>query len=487
MIPLKEEPKLEAALYFSDEDAEQLLSCQGTIAHAGNVVITAARHESLLAHYTRTMLADINRSARSAVAIRRMPKTSDGILDRLNEHLASLDMASLETKRVVKTREIWLYELPGPAQSDLLQLAAKMVGQFKAAGVSIVVHSRQVRPDSQHLQKLAQRLRAKHFVFQTPNQEQCRRLSENVKGRPEAAQVNQLIRSLGVSIEHEDGGQLADLASVPSLSQLMQEAEKNLPRAKNMPRRGKGAVAPSTPAAPVQSKVATVNLAPSGVSNARILISSGIACVLIAGLYFSPNLDPYAAISNGVNWAQAQIASAGASSVKTEGPPEVSAVTAPASSVEARSRTVPVAAKETPVPGDPVTLPAAAALTEPAKKSAESPISVSAKAEQPSSTATDTEEDLKALFPVAAPVTPVVEPGIYVQHASFRLPQSALIWKSNNSQLPGVKVASKGERFVTVSGPFIDRGQAVQYLAEFGITARPYFVSSDVLSMQSRI
>ena len=50
MIPLKEEPKLEAALYFSDEDAEQLLSCQGTIAHAGNVVITAARHESLLAH-----------------------------------------------------------------------------------------------------------------------------------------------------------------------------------------------------------------------------------------------------------------------------------------------------------------------------------------------------------------------------------------------------------------------------------------------------
>ena len=184
---------------------------------------------------------------------------------------------------------------------------------------------------------------------------------------------------------------------------------------------------------------------------------------MIAGLNYSPNLDPYAAISNGVNWAQAQIASAGASSVKTEGPPEVSAVTAPASSVEARSRTVPVAAKETPVPGDPVTLPAAAALTEPAKKSAESPISVSAKAEQPSSTATDTEEDLKALFPVAAPVTPVVEPGIYVQHASFRLPQSALIWKKQQS-IARRQSRQQGERFVTVSGPFIDRGQAVQYL-----------------------
>ena len=44
---------------------------------------------------------------------------------------------------------------------------------------------------------------------------------------------------------------------------------------------------PVTPAAPVQSKAATVNPAPSGVSNARILIGSGIACVLIAGLYLA--------------------------------------------------------------------------------------------------------------------------------------------------------------------------------------------------------
>ena len=111
MIPLKEEPKLKSALCFSDEDAEQLLSCQAAIAQAGNVVITAARHENLLAHYTRTMLAEINQAASRTVAIRRMPKSSDGLLDGLNEHLASLDMASLETKRVVKTREIWLYEL----------------------------------------------------------------------------------------------------------------------------------------------------------------------------------------------------------------------------------------------------------------------------------------------------------------------------------------------------------------------------------------
>ena len=57
------------------------------------------------------------------------------------------------------------------------------------------------------------------------------------------------------------------------------------------------------------------------------------------------------------------------------------------------------------------------------------------------------------------------EPGVYVQHASFRLPQSALIWRNNNNELPGVKVAAKGERFVAVSGPFLNQDQALDYLA----------------------
>mgnify|MGYP007000258939 len=85
-----------------------LLSCQATIAQAGNTVIASARHENLLAHYTRSMLAEINRSSSSTVAIRRMPKTNDSLLETLNEHIATLNLSALQAKRVVKTREIWL-------------------------------------------------------------------------------------------------------------------------------------------------------------------------------------------------------------------------------------------------------------------------------------------------------------------------------------------------------------------------------------------
>jgi hypothetical protein len=119
--------------------------------------------------------------------------------------------------------------------------------------------------------------------------------------------------------------------------------------------------------------------------------------------------------------------------------------------------------------------------------------------------AVDPEEGLQILFPAAVPITsanvtqlptrsaPVeragtitFEPGVYVQHASFRLPQSALIWRNNNA-LPGVKVAAKGERFVTVSGPFVNRDQALDYLTQFGITSQPYFVDGGMLRGSGQI
>jgi hypothetical protein len=66
---------------------ETLASCQSHIALAGNVILASARHENLLAHYTRTLLAGLNEFAERSVAIRRMPKSSDGLLERFKRTL----------------------------------------------------------------------------------------------------------------------------------------------------------------------------------------------------------------------------------------------------------------------------------------------------------------------------------------------------------------------------------------------------------------
>jgi hypothetical protein len=494
MIPLKEEPTVNATLCFSDEDAEALASCQSHIAVAGNVVLASARHENLLAHYTRTLLAGLNGSAEKSVAIRRMPKSSDGLLERLNEHLASLDISTLQTKRVIKTREIWLYELPGPAESELLQMAAKMIAQFKAAGVSIVVHSRQARPDSPHLQKLATRMKAKPVVFQTPTEEQCKALAEKARGCPEAAQINQLINSLGIALESDESADMAESNQPVSLSAVMQQAEKKLPVPQPVIKTKANAPASSEGAAP-----AALTRPASGVSNTRIVVASGIASALVMALYLSPGVDAFSVFDKGVAWIQSAMVTAPEheSASQADGQP---ATKAPAIAIASAKPAGEQTQSQAPVM---LTIP-----LEPAETSADFGPAVAAPVEAQdieTTTPIDEEAGLKALFPVALPAesakataenskapaedselpSPAVESGIYVQHASFRLPQSALIWKNNNGQIPGVKVFAKDERFVTVSGPFLDRGQATAYLAEFGITARPYFISANVLTPRS--
>jgi hypothetical protein len=502
MIPLKEEPTLNAALCFSEEDAQTLLGCQASLAHAGNVVIASARHENLLAHYTRTILAEINKAsgfAEAKVAIRRMPKSSDGLLERLNAHLAAMDIAALQAKRIVKTREIWLYELPGPAQSELLQMAANMVRQFKAAGIAIIVHSRQARPESPHLQKLAERLRAQHVVFQTPSEAQCQVLAETAKGRPEAGQIQQLIRSLGVTVEYDESANLSELPAASDLSKLMRRAEQMLPAREPAQALDSSATAalPSTNKKTLQAPKPPI----SGVSNTRVLACSGIACLLIVGLYFSPNADFFrwagsttsALTSNASAWLSEQVAA-----------PQTTPAAIPKVQEDAQGELV--SRVNMPIAKPDLAAPQVAAADE-AEPNTPLPNNAAISTQQPQTAAgprvVDAEEGLKALFPVVTPLVAsnavnaagpaerprptAFEPGVYVQHASFRLPQSALIWRNNNNQLPGVKVAVKADRFVTVSGPFVDRRQARDYLTQFGITAQPYFIEGGVLRNSGQI
>jgi hypothetical protein len=502
MIPLKEEPTLNAALCFSEEDAQTLLGCQASLAHAGNVVIASARHENLLAHYTRTILAEINKAsglADAKVAIRKMPKSSDGLLERLNAHLAAMDIAALQAKRIVKTREIWLYELPGPAQYELLQMAANMVRQFKAAGVAIIVHSRQARPESPHLQKLAERLRAQHVVFQTPSEAQCQALAEAAKGRPEAGQIQQLIRSLGVTVEYDESANLSELPAASDLSKLMRRAEQMLPAREQAQALDSSATAalPSTNKKTLQAPKPPI----SGVSNTRVLACSGIACLLIVGLYSSPNADFFrwagsttsALTSNASAWLSEQVAA-----------PQTTPAAIPKVQEDAQGELV--SRVNMPIAKPDLAAPQVAAADE-AEPNTPLPNNAAISTQQPQTAAgprvVDAEEGLKALFPVVTPLVAsnavnaagpaerprptAFEPGVYVQHASFRLPQSALIWRNNNNQLPGVKVAIKADRFVTVSGPFVDRRQARDYLTQFGITAQPYFIEGGVLRNSGQI
>ena len=72
----------------------------------------------------------------------------------------------------------------------------------------------------------------------------------------------------------------------------------------------------------------------------------------------------------------------------------------------------------------------------------------------------------------------------FVQHASFRVPQRAFLWKQNQRLDKELKVFSKGEtnvRFVVVSGPFDSRETAQSYLNSNNMGNDKFFVSSNKL------
>ena len=163
-------------------------------------------------------------------------------------------------------------------------------------------------------------------------------------------------------------------------------------------------------------------------TSVRALASSGIACLLIVGLYLSPNADFFrwagsttsAVTSNASAWLSDRLSTAAATPNAREdaqGEPS-SPVNLPIAKPDLVATQVAAAAVSTPN----ATLPNTPAVSTRVPRSAAEP------------QVDDAEEGLKSLFPVATPlvksnvarISPAqgalpmaFEPGVYVQHASF--------------------------------------------------------------------
>ncbi|MDB2647071.1 hypothetical protein OAB62_03085 [Pseudomonadales bacterium] len=463
MIPLKEEPTLAEALCFSPEDSDAVDTCRRALTHAGSVVITAAGNESLLAHYTRVLLSQMpgqNASGQSKCSVRRMPRDKDALLAALNRLLAELDFESVGGKQKVPTSEIWLYELPGPSDSELIVTTAKMIRQFKAAGVSIIVNSRQARPGSELLSKLSQRVRGTLVEFALPDKESCIALAEKVAGTSDALQVNGLIKDLGYTIQKT---QPATLAAFPQdlndglSTQEMLTQRRPVKSTTQVP----GNIAP-TAALPTPQRL-------SPAAKKSLLVSGVFVSVALFGLY----------AINGNNWANMQSSASTLYADFTQSAEVVSSSigeTATNPSVEAVAVVAASpSAEKTLTPG---------AQSSVVTKSPEQMASLEASLAQ-TLEATDSEESLAELF-VVTPPRPNAN-AVYIQHASFRLSQGAYIWKNNAKGLLDAQIFSKGKvdtRYVVVSGPFADRLEAQQYLDNVGVTDKAYFILGSVLGEQ---
>ena len=459
MISLKEEPILVEDLCFSQEDSDALDTCRRALANAGSVIITAAGNESLLAHYTRVLLSQLpgqNTLDQRKLSVRRMPRDKDALLAALNRLLAELDFESVGAKKKVPTSEIWLYELPGPSDSEFIVTTAKMIRQFKAAGVSIIVNSRQARPGSELLSKLSQRVRGTLVEFALPDKDSCIALAEKVTGTSDALQVNGLIKDLGYTFQKSQAA---------SLSVFPQETAVDLSTQQMLTQRK-----PIKATRQTSSKISPTADLPS----IRSIGRRSKKFLLVGGVFISVAMFGFYAV-NQINWVDLQSSvstlyadliqsnEVANSTGETSSNPLGEEVKAVAASSNARQTTLAVSEQSV---------------------SSKSSDQMSALEESLAETLelNDSEENLTELFLFKPPLPNAS--AVYVQHASFRLSQGAYIWKNNAKRLSDAQIFSKGStdtRFVVVSGPFTDRLEAQQYLDNVGVTDKAYFILGDAL------
>jgi hypothetical protein len=118
------------------------------------------------------------------------------------------------------------------------------------------------------------------------------------------------------------------MPATTDLAELMQRAGQKLPvpkihsAAPNANQDAAPAKTAKTKAAkaktgPATDRPAKAPVLPRGVSNLRMLVSSGIACLLVVGLYLSPSFDTHATFTQAVSWGQAQLQSVQMNSVQT--------------------------------------------------------------------------------------------------------------------------------------------------------------------------
>ena len=462
MISIKEEPILAEDLCFSPEDSDALDTCRRALANAGSVVITAAGNESLLAHYTRVLLSQMpgqNISGQRKLSVRRMPRDKDALLAALNRLLAELDFESVGAKKKLPTSEIWLYELPGPSDAELIVTTAKMIRQFKAAGVSIIVNSRQARPGSELLSKLSQRVRGTLVEFALPDKDSCIALAEKVVGTSDALQVSGLIKDLGYTTQKSQAA---------SLSAFPQETPVDLSTQQMFTQRKPVKATSQTP-----TKISPTADLPSprsigGGSKKFLLVGGVFVSVAMFGLY----------AVNENNWADMQSSASNLYADLAQNT-EVVEVVSPVSETSTKPSVEEVKPIAASFSVGPPTLVSQEQTV--ASKSSEQMAALEeslARTLEPN----DSEESLAELFLVTPPLPNAN--AVYVQHASFRLSQGAYIWKNNAKRLSDAQIFSKGStdiRFAVVSGPFTDRLEAQQYLDNVGVTDKAYFILGDVL------
>ena len=462
MIPNRNKPEQPEVGDFTVEHEHARRQVATALQVGGSTVIVAADQAGLTAYYVARILEQLSALERNlAPTIRKLPADRDSILRVLNERLVNIDLANVAdpspgTKH--RAREIWVYESLTSFNADGVCFGAKIIRQFQAAGISLLVSVTPGETNAAALKKLMHNCKAQRWDFAAPSQKQCDVAMTVAAGTSSFGAVQGVIRDMGMMANLQTPPEVLDFPKAaahiePSIDtdldvrQLLKAQRKQ-----NKSQRAQSVAA--TTQEPPKKRFMLAQLV-AGIAFIGFVVTLQFDLIPVTADVEEPVLDSASVSMTDVDKQVADAIAVASPVTKTVPAPADKTVAFAEARPGADITEQPVVATVTnvvPVVAEDKELMELFAHPEPAPNVSDVPPTVA---------------------PVVASLPVVVAEskqavGIFVQHGSFAQLQGALVMQNNLTDTLLTKVHVKGanpKRFVVVSGPFADRQIARDTLA----------------------
>ena len=459
MIPNRNKPEQPGVGDFTVEHEHARRQVARALQLGGSTVIVAADQPGLTAYYVARILEQLSALERNlAPTIRKLPADRDSILQVLNERLANIDLANVAesspgTKH--RAREIWVYESLTSFNADGVCFGAKIIRQFQAAGISLLVSVTPGETNAAALKKLMHNCKAQRWDFAAPSQKQCDDAMTIAAGTSSFGAVQGVIRDMGMMANLQTPPEVLDFPKTAAYAEPSMDTDLDVRQLLKAQRKQNKSQRAQSVAATTQEP-----------RKKRFVLAQLVAGIAFIGFVVTLQFDLLPVTVDTEN----PVLDAAPVSITDADKPVVDVITVPTPVVETVSMDEPVVFAQALPSVDGIEQPVAETITSIVPAVAEEAELMALFAEpEPAPNANEVlpmSEPVAALPPVKAEPNKAL--GVFVQHGSFAQLQGALVMQNNLPTTLSTKVHIKGanpKRFVVLSGPFADRQMARDTLA----------------------
>jgi len=494
MIPERKEPLLNRTLFFPDAHTELLARATDQLALSGRAIVLDTGHQAYTRYCIRAIIDDLAQSigagrAAEPVKVRRIRQEREHIVTSLNQSVKALNLNSSHSRNAVNTREIWIVENAQSSSAEETVFAASLVRQFKSAGISMIITGRSVGAGQTNVEKIAELTQAIPFVLELPDLEECNSLLDQAKLVGSGSEYSALMKEIGVSVESNSPSAILPFTEEVNvkIEETLQQDYQELvsPISEDKPTKKRPMLSLS------KKKVTYVSLC---TLFALILAAIPIYVDFDKTLKWASSLNLGSVDDSIENSSEVRSGLVSDSSDESESLVQQQKLI-DLGELVTKSLTLPGLSEDKELKTEPVLL-VSSVDREDLLVGTDGQSRVKKGQDDTVGTENSLAESSTQNIEVELDSGPAGIPGVsvesalplvnswFIQHASFRAPQRAFLWKQNQRLDKDLKVFSKGEtnaRFVVVSGPFGTRELAQTYLNNNNMGNDKFFVSSNKL------